>query len=59
MVLRQDIKTIEDIYFNDLLKLLDTYNEKYTNKSKNQYDNFLNNIETNKKYYKLGINKKI
>ena len=36
---------------------LDTYNKIYT-KSKNQLTNFLNNIETNKKYYKLGINKK-
>ena len=56
MVLRLNIKTTEDFLSSE--KFINTFNESYTNKSKNNLITFLNNIETNKKYYKLGINKK-
>ena len=56
MVLNNDIKTIEELFSSE--NFLDNYNNKYKNKSKSQLILFLDNIETNKKYYKLGIGKK-
>ena len=56
MVLRYDSETIEEYLSSKTF--LDNFTKKYTNeKSKKQLINFLDNIDTNKKYYKLGINK--
>ena len=53
MVLRYSEQTIEEIFSSK--EFLNCFEEHYSNKNKTQLISFLNNIETNKKYYKMGI----
>ena len=55
MVLRYSEQTIEEIFSSK--EFLNCFEEHYSNKNKDQLISFLNNIETNKKYYKMGIQK--
>ena len=55
MVLKYSEQTIEEIFSSK--EFLNCFEEHYSNKNKDQLITFLNNIETNKKYYKMGIQK--
>ena len=55
MVLRYSEQTCEEIFSSK--EFLNCFEEHYTNKNKEQLISFLNNIDTNKKYYKMGIHK--
>jgi len=55
MVLRYSEQTIEEIFSSK--EFVNCFEEHYSNKNKDQLISFLNNIETNKKYYKMGIQK--
>ena len=55
MVLRYSEQTIEEIFSSK--EFINCFEENYSNKNKDQLISFLNNIETNKKYYKMGIQK--
>ena len=55
MVLRYSEQTIEEIFSSK--EFTNCFEEHYSNKNKDQLISFLNNIETNKKYYKMGIQK--
>ena len=55
MVLRYSEETTEVIFSSK--EFLNCFEENYSNKNKEQLISFLNNIETNKKYYKMGIQK--
>jgi len=55
MVLRYSEETTEEIFSSK--EFLNCFEENYSNKNKEQLISFLNNIETNKKYYKMGIHK--
>jgi hypothetical protein len=55
MVLKYDEVTIEGILSSD--DFLNKYKKLYNDEKTNKLLDFLNNIETNKKYYKLGITK--
>ncbi len=55
MVLHYDEQTCEEIFSSK--QFLETFNKKYTNENKNKLNTFLDSIETNKKYYKMGIHK--
>ena len=55
MVLRYSEETIEEIFSSK--EFVNCFEEHYSNKNKDQLISFLNNIETNKKYYKMGIQK--
>ena len=55
MVLRYSEQTIEEIFSSK--DFVNCFEEHYSNKNKDQLISFLNNIETNKKYYKMGIQK--
>ena len=53
MVLKYSEEAIEKIISSK--EFLNCFEEKYTNEKKKYLIDFLNNIETNKKYYKMGI----
>ena len=55
MVLRYSEQTCEEIFSSK--EFLNCFERNYTNKNKQQLISFLNNIDTNKKYYKMGIHK--
>ena len=55
MVLQYSEQTCEEIFSSK--EFLNCFEEHYSNKNKDQLISFLNNIETNKKYYKMGIHK--
>ena len=55
MVLRINTETIDDLFSSK--EFLNCFEELYTENKKRELLDFLNNIETNKKYYKLGIQK--
>jgi len=55
MVLMYSEETIHEIISSK--EFLNCFEENYNNEKKNSLIHFLNNIETNKKYYKLGIQK--
>ena len=55
MVLKYSEETIDDLISSK--EFLNCFEENYNNEKKNSLIVFLNNIETNKKYYKLGIHK--
>ena len=55
MVLKYSEETIEEIFSSK--EFLNCFEEHHNNKNKVQLISFLNNIETNKKYYKMGIQK--
>jgi hypothetical protein len=55
MVLRYSEQTCEEIFSSK--EFLNCFERNYTNKNKEQLISFLNNIDTNKKYYKMGIHK--
>ena len=55
MVLQYSEETSEEIFSSK--EFLNCFEEHYSNKNKDQLISFLNNIETNKKYYKMGIHK--
>lgn len=55
MVLRYSEETIDEIISSK--EFLNCFEGHYTNKNKDQLISFLNGIDTNKKYYKMGIHK--
>ena len=55
MVLHYDEQTCEEIFSSK--QFIDSFNKRYTNDNKQKLISFLDNIETNKKYYKMGIHK--
>lgn len=55
MVLRYSEQTCEEVFSSK--EFLNCFERNYTNKNKEQLISFLNNIDTNKKYYKMGIHK--
>lgn len=55
MVLHYDEQTCEEIFSSK--QFIDSFNKRYTNDNKQKLIYFLDNIETNKKYYKMGIHK--
>ena len=55
MVLKYSEEAIDDIISSK--EFLNCFEENYNNEKKQSLINFLDNIETNKKYYNLGIQK--